>query len=103
MAEAFVSAGLSCAQHTYAGVYGNSIADAFACARDLTLAAADGVLRIMGDRHWTTDALVGAALGFSFGYVLPVLVHCRARTQAPRVALAPMTGGPLGVVAAGTF
>lgn len=105
-AEAFISAGLSCVHHAYVPVYGNATLDALACARDVGLATADGVLRIMGDRHYTTDVIAGAALGFSFGYGLPWLLHYahRRSPQVPSVTVAPMIEQQgLGLVATGAF
>ena len=103
--EAFTAAGLSCAHHMYAHVYGSRLADAFACARDLTLATTEGVLRIMGDRHWTTDVIVGSMIGFSFGFGLPTLLHYVRwkRTPVKVVSLAPLVGSQFGVVAVGLF
>lgn len=102
--EVFTAAGLSCANHLYLRLYGRRWADALACARDLTLATTGGVLRIMGDRHYATDVLAGAAMGFGFGYGLPVLLHFGARRNDDRtLSLAPMTGGRLGLVAVGRF
>ncbi len=104
-AEAFISAGLSCVNHAYVPIYGSKLLDALACARDVTLATADGVLRIMGDRHYATDVLAGAALGFSFGYGLPWLTHYRFRgtRTLSSVTLTPTIGEQTGLVATGTF
>lgn len=103
-AEAFISAGLSCVHHAYVPIYANATLDALACARDVTLATADGVLRIMGDRHYATDVLAGAGLGFSFGYGLPWLLHyARFARRLPQVTLTPMVGQSVGLVAAGAF
>jgi membrane-associated phospholipid phosphatase len=104
-AEAFISAGLSCVNHAYVPIYGSKLLDGLACARDVTLATADGVLRLMGDRHYTTDVLAGAALGFSFGYGLPWLLHYRLRgiRTLPSVTLTPTVGEQTGLVATGTF
>jgi len=103
VAEAFVSAGLSCANHAYVPVYGGGPADALACVRDLTLASADGVLRIMGDRHYATDVLAGGALGFAFGYGLPVLLHYARHGRSADVTIAPMGQDRVGAVAVGHF
>ena len=107
--EAFTAAGLSCAHHANVPIYGSRLADALACTRDLTLASADGVLRIMGDRHYTTDVMTGAALGFGFGFGLPMLLHYRMGASADhsllaRLSVSPMLGaGTMGLVAAGPF
>ena len=105
VAESFISAGLSCANHAYVPLYGGGFWDGFACARDVTLATADGVLRIMGDRHWATDVISGGGLGFAFGYAMPVLLHYRvgAGARAPGVSFAPMGNDRVGLVATGVF
>ncbi len=104
--EAFTAAGLSCAHHLFAHVYQSKIADAFACARDLTLATTEGLLRIMGDRHWTSDVIAGSAIGFGFGFGLSSLLHYvkwNHRSPVKTVTLAPMMGSQLGVLAMGSF
>jgi membrane-associated phospholipid phosphatase len=100
VAESFIAAGLSCAHHAYVPLYGSRTWDAVACGRDVTLAAADGVLRLMADRHWATDVLAGAGLGFTFGYAMPVLLHY---TASPGLSLAPMASDRIGLVANGVF
>jgi membrane-associated phospholipid phosphatase len=105
--EAFTAAGLSCANHAHLPLYGSRLADTLACVRDVTLATSDGVLRIMGDRHYATDVLAGAAIGFGFGFGVPTLLHYRnAGYLAPLDALfvSPMLGaGNVGVLASGRF
>jgi membrane-associated phospholipid phosphatase len=104
-ANAFTSAGVSCANHSFLPIYGSRLGDALACARDVTLATTDGVLRIMGDRHYATDVIAGSIVGFGFGYGLPMLLHRRV-SRAPSAGswtLAPMTGERSGLVLAGTF
>ncbi len=73
--EAFTAAGLSCAHHLFQHVYGNRVADDFACGRDLALATTEGFLRVMGDRHYMSDVIVGASMGFLFGFGMPVILH----------------------------
>ena len=104
-AEVFISAGVSCAHHGHVPIYGSRLADDLACARDLTLATADGVLRIMGDRHYTTDVLAGAALGFAFGYGVPTLLHYRASRGRSLATwtVSPMVGRQPGIGVMGTF
>ena len=41
----------------------------------LTIGAATGYLRIASDRHWTSDVLVGAAMGTAVGYVWPRIIR----------------------------
>lgn len=103
--EAFTAAGLSCAHHGRLPLYGGGLLDALACARDVTFATADGVLRIMGDRHYATDVLSGGALGFAFGYGVPTLLHYAypARRKSDDLSVAPMGGAQLGVVVTGSL
>jgi len=104
--EAFTAAGLSCAHHIFAHVYGSRVADAFACARDGALAVTEGVLRIMGDRHYATDVLVGGAIGFTFGFGMTSVLHYvkwNRRSPVKALTLAPMMGQAVGIVAAGGF
>jgi membrane-associated phospholipid phosphatase len=103
--QVFTAAGLSCVHHAYLPLYGNATLDALACARDLALATADGVFRVMGDRHYATDVIAGGAIGFAFGYGLPVLLHYGAGSHhgLASMSLAPMTAGELGLTAAGEF
>jgi membrane-associated phospholipid phosphatase len=105
VAEGFMSAGLSCVNHGYVPIYGSPLADALACVRDVTLAWTDGLLRIMGDRHYATDVLAGGAIGFTFGAGLPLLLHYgRARgSRLPQVSVAPMGTDRIGLVATGAF
>jgi hypothetical protein len=42
--------------------------------------------RIMSDRHWASDTLFGAAVGFGTGYGLPWFLHYRARSNDQRGA-----------------
>lgn len=73
----FVAAGLSCAHHQYVGLYGHPAADAGMCALMLVGSTTNGILRIVADRHWVSDVIVGAALGGALGYGLPTLLHYR--------------------------
>jgi membrane-associated phospholipid phosphatase len=103
--EAFTAAGVSCANHAFVSIYGSALLDHLACARDLTLATAEGLLRIIGDRHYATDVLAGAAIGFSFGYGFPTILHytsSRTRSSASWT-VSPMIGRAPGVAVSGIF
>lgn len=75
VAFAFTGAGLICNHHDYQSLYGNPAADRAVCTTGLVLAAADGVARIMADRHYFTDVAAGTVLGLFSGFVLPRLLH----------------------------
>lgn len=101
------AAGLTCVHHHYLPLYGNATADAAACGVMALATLTTGVTRIMSDRHFTTDVLVGAAIGFGSGYGLPWLLHYRtphggdARpANEGGVAVVPF-GGPGGSVGLG--
>jgi len=105
--EAFTAAGLSCAHHAHVPLYGSRTLDTLACVRDVMLGAADGVLRIMGDRHYATDVLTGAAIGFGFGFGVPALLRYGNTGYAGAVdtlSVSPMMGsGRAGLIASGRF
>lgn len=90
--SAFTAAGLSCAHHLHVPLYGSKAADALACAGTLALATTTGTLRVVGDRHYATDVLVGAVIGFGVGYGLPMLLHYGSSTGDPAQ---PSTTQPL--------
>ncbi|HYP98986.1 MAG TPA: phosphatase PAP2 family protein [Polyangiaceae bacterium] len=104
--SAFTAAGLSCAHHLHVPLYGNKVADALACAGTLTLAATTGTLRVVGDRHYATDVLVGAVIGFGVGYGLPMLLHYGSPTNdaAQASSTQPLERVvPLGPMISGSF
>lgn len=72
---AAASAGLVCANHHYMPLWGNPLADAGACALAATSALVTGVTRLAADRHYATDVMMGLAVGFGFGFAVPVLLH----------------------------
>ena len=49
-----------------------------ACAVMGAATAATAITRIVADRHYFSDGLIGAAIGFATGYGLPWLLHYRA-------------------------
>ncbi|MEI9947869.1 MAG: phosphatase PAP2 family protein [Pseudomonadota bacterium] len=102
----FTAAGLSCAHHLHVALYGDRLADVLACVGTITLAATTGTLRVMGDRHYATDVLVGAMIGFAVGYGMPTLLHYgKVRNDAAVPgAMQPLDQVvPLGPSISGTF
>lgn len=105
----FTGAGLSCAHHLHLALYGNRTADILACGSTIALAGVTSGLRVFGDRHYLSDVLVGAMIGFGVGYGVPTLLHygnARASGDNAQAAqplqLAPL-GAPLGPTFSGTF
>ncbi len=84
-AMAATAAGLNCAHHQHLPLWGRG-ADTVACASGVVAATAVGLLRVVADKHWTTDTLLGLGLGFGVGYGLPSLLHYRS---APSVLVLP--------------
>ncbi|MGE0786262.1 MAG: phosphatase PAP2 family protein [Sandaracinaceae bacterium] len=72
---AFASAGNVCMSHAYLPIYGGAAQDALACGGAVLLASIVGVLRVIADRHYGTDVLIGAAVGLATGLALPYLLH----------------------------
>lgn len=109
---AMTGAGLTCAHHTELPLYGSLVADLAACLTVSATATTGAVLRIVADRHYATDVLAGAALGWVAGFALPKLLHYRFFSKRPVARSAGMPS-PLvtpfvarrgfGVVASGVF
>jgi membrane-associated phospholipid phosphatase len=105
---AFTAAGLTCVHHAYLPLYGGDGWDTAACVSALSLASATGLFRILGDRHYVSDVILGAALGFSIGYVYPWLFHYigGANDDSSSVRWGPLpgtAGTPYGASAIGFF
>jgi len=64
-----------CANHTRIALYGNPILDIGSCILASANALVTGTTRIVADRHYATDVMVGLGLGFGVGYGVPVLLH----------------------------
>lgn len=105
-AQAFTAAGLSCAHHQYVDLWGGGVADALGCAGAAGLAAATAVLRVTGDRHYATDVLAGALVGFAVGYGVPTLLHYRSpeeRAATDGASLGSALSQGFRFTASGTF
>jgi len=102
------AAGLVCIHHRYLPIYSSDAADTGSCVLMSAATVATGIARIVSDRHFATDVLSGALIGFGSGYGLPWLLHYRtndthgAGKAGPSIALLPMAGpGLLGLSVAG--
>jgi membrane-associated phospholipid phosphatase len=67
---AFAGAGLVCLNHEVMRPFGNAW-DQVACYTAMGAATATGVFRMVANKHFMTDVVVGAALGLTAGYLLP--------------------------------
>jgi len=70
----FTGASLICAHHLALDLF-ESAADPVMCATGLALATTIGALRIIGDAHYFSDVVVGAAVGTAVGLGIPLLHH----------------------------
>lgn len=73
--SAGVGAGLICAHHLNLPLYGGGAPDILACSVNVGMTALIGYSRLVADRHYLSDVVVGAGLGFGVGFGLPVLLH----------------------------
>jgi membrane-associated phospholipid phosphatase len=103
---AFTGAMLTCMHHVRLPLYDKSrIGGTIVCGSMMGGAAATGVARIMGDKHYASDVLVGAAIGLASGFLVPWLHYRggpqRQETGSIRLLPAPFaapSGGGMGVV-----
>jgi membrane-associated phospholipid phosphatase len=108
---AFTAAGLTCIHHENLPLYGGEPWDSVACAGAVAVASATGLFRIVGDRHYLSDVVLGAAWGFSLGYLYPYLFHYQYGEGQPPASNATAAWGlvpgaqqtPYGVSMMGMF
>jgi len=68
-------AGLTCIHHEHMPLYGGGVADLAPCLFMITLSATTGVFRLVADKHWASDVVIGWSIGALSGYVLPAFLH----------------------------
>jgi len=96
VAMATTGAALTCAHHLSMRLYGGG-ADAWVCIAAAGLAFTTGATRILSDRHWATDVIVGWGVGVLAGYVWPRFFHYRAGSSprnAGSIAFVPWLAPP---------
>lgn len=86
-AIAFAGASLTCAHHLHLPLYGGGAPDVATCIGAMMVASTQGVLRVVSDNHYATDVLLGSAVGFTAGYIVPWLLHYRGGAQSRSSAL----------------
>lgn len=101
---ALLGAGLSCAHHYYLPLFDSGVAGTAVCVTATALGVASGIARVSADRHYVTDVVAGAVLGWGVGFAMPALLHYEWGAAAPRQAwaLSPWaTSSTLGLTALG--
>ncbi|MFO0737534.1 MAG: phosphatase PAP2 family protein [Labilithrix sp.] len=98
-AIAFTGAALTCAHHVHLPLYGGGAPDTMTCVAAMSVAAAQGMLRIHSDNHYATDVVLGAALGIGSGYLLPRLLHYRGPSGRAATLLPTFRSRELGATA----
>lgn len=68
-------AGLTCVHHQHLPLYGGGFADLAPCLLMIGVAATTGITRLVADRHWASDVMLGWTVGAFSGYVVPSLLH----------------------------
>jgi membrane-associated phospholipid phosphatase len=94
-ATAFAAAGLTCSFHRHIPLFGHGAWNDAACIATLAGATTTAALRMVADRHYATDTLLGSGLGFTLGYLLPELFHFgegAAESGSGRLQLLPYMG-----------
>lgn len=74
-AAMFTMAGLTCVHHQHLPLYGGGAPDALACAVMVGLATSGSLMRVVSDRHWMSDVVLGTSIGVFNGYFVPLLLH----------------------------
>ena len=83
-AAAFTSAGLTCVHHQHLPLYGGGAVESWACLWALSVATFTGAARVVADEHYASDVIVGAGVGWFYGYVMPKLLHYKDRPIQPQ-------------------
>jgi membrane-associated phospholipid phosphatase len=87
VAMATTGAALSCAHHAAMPLYGSGPAGGITCGLLATGSVTVGLMRIVADKHWFTDVLVGHIVGASVGLGLPWFLHYQHRITPDMSAL----------------
>jgi membrane-associated phospholipid phosphatase len=74
-AAASTMAGLTCVHHQHLPLYGGGVADLAPCVLMIGASLADGAGRLVADKHYASDVIVGWGVGAFAGYVVPSLLH----------------------------
>ena len=98
------AATLICLQHLQLELFGNKATDATACGIGIAAAVTTGFLRIMADRHWASDVIVGAAVGTGSAFLVYSLKAKPTRADQVAWQLVPVLQSDfLGLSFSGAF
>lgn len=73
------SAALSCVHNAALPLYGDNVAGVVTCGALSASTVTVGVMRIVVDKHWFSDVLVGHLVGAGVGITFPWLLHYQHR------------------------
>jgi membrane-associated phospholipid phosphatase len=82
----FAAAGLMCRHHQMLPLFGGGAPDTWACVWAVTAASVTGTLRLIADEHWASDIILGAGVGWLYGYYLPKLLHFHTKKAVATTA-----------------
>jgi membrane-associated phospholipid phosphatase len=103
-AIAFTGATLTCWHASELGLYGTTqTASTIACATALTTATVGGFARLVADKHYLSDVLVGAAVGLAAGFLVPFFHYRSPTASGSSTTTAPSTTATAQTMFSGTF
>jgi len=103
-AIASAGAGVTCAHHLNAPLYGGGWGDVAACGGTIALALTTGIARLVNDRHYASDVLVAWIVGGAAGFLWPALYHYADTDESLGVMILPFgTSDAIGAQATGTW
>jgi len=95
---------LICLQHLELGLFGNKAADAITCGAAAAAAVSNGLLRMMADRHYASDVIVGTAVGVGSAFLVYKLKLRPTRADQTALQFIPVLRSDfLGLSFAGDF
>ena len=101
---ASAGATLLCLQHLELELLGNTAADAAVCGAAGVAALGTGLLRIMSDRHWASDVIVGTAVGIGSTFLVYKLKVRPTAADGSALQITPLLRPDfLGLSFAGAF
>lgn len=84
---AYATAGLVCTHHVMSPwLTGSSEGAGLFCAGALGVATASSALRILADKHWTSDVAIGGLIGATIGFGVPLVLHYGRPHRGPRAS-----------------